>query len=101
MTRVVFLLLLCAMVPPAYAPAFGQEPTPGFNADALAGVQTEAIDFVVPRALETVTARDLAIWGLDGLTAIDPALTVTAGDGAWRRNSTQPRARARRSQKTP
>jgi hypothetical protein len=74
-TRAVFLLLLCLI-----APAYGQDPG-GFNADALASVQTEAIDFVVPRALEPVTAADLATWGLGGLTTIDPALTVTGDDG--------------------
>jgi carboxyl-terminal processing protease len=74
--RAVFLLLLCLI-----APAYGQDPAPGFNADALASVQTEAIDFVVPRALEPVTAVDLATWGLGGLTAIDPALTISDDDG--------------------
>jgi len=44
----------------------------------MINVQTEAIDFMLPRALEAVTAGQLAIWALGGLTSIDPALTVTS-----------------------
>lgn len=52
----------------------------GFDMDALAAVQTEAIDFILPRALEPVTAAQLAMWSLGGLTTIDSALTAVARD---------------------
>jgi carboxyl-terminal processing protease len=52
----------------------------GFDIDALASVQTEAIDFMLPRTLEAVTAAQLAIWGLTGLTTIDPALSPNLRD---------------------
>ena len=52
----------------------------GFDVDALAAVQTEAIDFMLPRTLDAVTAAQLAIWGLSGLTSIDPALTPVVRD---------------------
>ena len=48
----------------------------GFDVEALATVQTEAIDFMLPRTLDPVTAAQLATWGLSGLTTIDPALTA-------------------------
>ena len=48
----------------------------GFDVDAMANVQTEAIDFMLPRSLEAVTAGQLAMWALGGLTSIDPALTA-------------------------
>ena len=51
-----------------------------FDMDALANVQTEAIDFMLPRTLEVVTAAQLAIWGLGGLTTIDPALSAVLKD---------------------
>ena len=47
-----------------------------FDIDALATVQTEAIDFMLPRTLEVVTAAQLTTWGLSGLTTIDPALAA-------------------------
>jgi carboxyl-terminal processing protease len=52
----------------------------GFNADALAAVQAEAIDFILPRTLDPVTAAQLATWGLSGLTTIDPALMAVVRD---------------------
>ncbi len=52
----------------------------GFDAELLSKVQAEAIEFTVPRALETVSAAQLALWGLGGLTAIDPALNVVVRD---------------------
>jgi carboxyl-terminal processing protease len=64
-------VLLPAMMRPT---AVGQPG--GFDADALAAVQTEAIDFILPRTLDAVTAAQLAMWGLNGLTSIDPALAV-------------------------
>ena len=59
--------------PQRMAHAQGQEPSgTDLDVDALANVQTEAIDFMLPRTLEAVTAGQLAMWGLGGLTSIDP-----------------------------
>jgi carboxyl-terminal processing protease len=78
--RIVFLLtvLLAQM---AYAQ--GQPTAPagtGFNVETFAAVQTEAIDFMVPRTLDPVTAGQLISWGLSGLTTIDPSLTAVVRD---------------------
>lgn len=85
MIRIAFLLGFC-LLGVAYAQgqavdpvAIGQVAT-GFDVDALAAVQTEAIDFMLPRTLDPVTAAQLAMWGLSGLTTIDPALTAVVRD---------------------
>lgn len=76
MIRAVLLLLIMLA-----GTARGQTPgEPGFDARAMVNVQTEALDFMVPRSLEAVTAGQLAMWGLGGLASIDPALTVTSRD---------------------
>jgi carboxyl-terminal processing protease len=49
-----------------------------FDPNALAATQAEAIDFILPRALEPVTARQLTLWGLSGLGTLDPALAVAS-----------------------
>ena len=70
MIRIIFLLCFCLAVT-----AHGQGTAgTGFDADAMANVQTEAVDFMLPRTLEAVTAAQLATWALGGLTSIDPAL---------------------------
>jgi carboxyl-terminal processing protease len=73
-----FCLLLCLCLG---GPAHAQGPAANaFDMDALATVQTEAIDFMLPRTLEVVTAAQLAMWGLGGLTTIDPALGAVLKD---------------------
>jgi carboxyl-terminal processing protease len=71
--RVIFLILLCFALA---AHAQGQS-SDGFDANTLANVQTEAIDFMLPRTLEIVTAAQLMTWSLGGLTALDPALSTS------------------------
>ena len=77
MIRIVFLLCVCLA---RVAFAQGAPAGSGFDVEALAAVQTEAIDFMVPRTLDPVTAAQLATWGLSGLTTIDPALTTVVRD---------------------
>lgn len=80
MSRIAFLLYVC-LAQVAFAQGQAMAPAGyGFDVEALAAVQTEAIDFMVPRTLEPVTAAQLATWGLTGLTTIDPALTTIVRD---------------------
>lgn len=83
MRRVVVLLCVC-LVQVAYAQGKAIAPPPGigFNPQVLAAVQTEAIDFMVPRTLDPVTAEQLATWALTGLTTMDPALTIVVQDAS-------------------
>jgi carboxyl-terminal processing protease len=71
--RIILLVCFCLA-----GPAHGQGTA--FDLDAMTNVQAEAIDFMLPRTLEAVTAAQLAMWGLGGLTSIDPGLTVTSRD---------------------
>jgi carboxyl-terminal processing protease len=68
----VFLLLL--LVPSAFADV-PPAPAAGF-ATALAGdVFAAALAFMAPRTLEPIGIPQMTLWGLRGLTALDPALT--------------------------
>ena len=90
MSRLPLLLGLCVLsawlTGPVHAQGVGREPAVEamFDAELLGKVQAEAIAFMLPRALEAVSAEQLAMWGLSGLTTLDPALTTTVGDGRVR-----------------
>ena len=51
-------------------------PSPAFDQALITSVIETALVVLQPRTLEPHTARQLTIWGLNGLTAIDPGLTV-------------------------
>ncbi|MCQ9156248.1 PDZ domain-containing protein [Acidomonas methanolica] len=68
----VLLGLFCA---PAHAsPDVPDTATPD-NA-ILGAVLTSGLRFIAPRTLEQHSIRDFTLWGLDGLSALDPALVV-------------------------
>ena len=50
---------------------------PVFSAPITRDVLVAALGFLEPRTLEAHSTRDFCVWGLDGLTAIDPTLSVT------------------------
>ena len=68
--RLVLLLLLIA------APAMAQPARAPFEVRLAASVFAQAFSFIASRALEPVTVNDLALWGLAGLSALDPSLSV-------------------------
>ncbi len=74
--------LLLLIVAPAYA-EIGAPPV-GFNAPIATAVYSTALAFMAPRILDPIAISQLTIWGLHGLTALDPDLTVDVGDGALR-----------------
>ena len=47
---------------------------PSFSQPLAAAVFTSALGFIAPRTLDPVTVPQLTVWGLRGLTALDPAL---------------------------
>lgn len=59
------------------APAAALAPQPTFSVSITREVLVAALGFLEPRTLEAHSARDFCLWGLDGLTAIDPTLSVT------------------------
>ena len=76
--RLLLALLLLA------APALAQPRTPdlAFNLALATSVFSSALSFIAPRTVEAVTVPQLAFWGLQGVTALDAALTVQLRDGA-------------------
>ncbi len=51
---------------------------PGFDPQLITNVYATALAFMAPRTLEPVAVSQLTIWGLRGLTALDPELTRRA-----------------------
>jgi carboxyl-terminal processing protease len=73
------LLLLLAFAGPAQAtPA---APTPGFDVALTQQVYAQALDFIAPRTLQPLGVPQLTLWGLRGLAALDPDLSVALRSG--------------------
>jgi carboxyl-terminal processing protease len=53
----------------------------GFDPALVANVYSAALAFMEPRTLDPVPVPTLTIWGLRGLTALDPNLTAEQRDG--------------------
>ena len=70
------LLQLLLLAAPARA-----EPPPAFDPTLTAKVYAAALAFMAPRTLDPVPVSQLTLWGLRGLTALDPVLTTERKDG--------------------
>ena len=72
-----FIALLCVVLPfcGAYAAA------PGFGTARAGAVWGAALEFIAPRTLEPLGIPRMAVWGLSGITALDPDLTVQEQSG--------------------
>ena len=57
------------------------EPSPGFDPGMTAKVYAAALAFMVPRTLEPVPVSQMTLWGLRGLTALDPMLNTEQRNG--------------------
>jgi carboxyl-terminal processing protease len=55
-----------------------------FDAKMAARVFEAALAFAAPRTLDPVSPGDLTLWGLHGITALDPALTTLRDGGVVR-----------------
>ena len=74
------LLLVCLLLAASPGPVRAQ-PTAGgpqLDQSLVDGVIDTALAVLEPRTLEPHTAQQLTVWGLNGITAIDPGLTVDA-----------------------
>jgi carboxyl-terminal processing protease len=49
----------------------------GFNTAAAASVWASALSYIAPRALIAASIPQMTVWGLNGLTALDPDLTAS------------------------
>ncbi len=82
------LLLALLWLLPCLAP--GAHAADGFDDALAASVFTVALDFLGPRTLDPVGIPQLTLWGLRGLTAVDPALIpeLSGGEVRLRQNDT-------------
>lgn len=77
MTKAAFLLLF-AFVGPLLPGAARGEPfgaTRTLDQSMIVGVTATALAFMAPRTLEAIAPAQLVMWGLRGLTTLDPRLT--------------------------
>jgi carboxyl-terminal processing protease len=75
-------LIVCLLAAQAHA-----EPVPGvavFGQTLFGTVTTAALGFMAPRILDPIPVSQLTLWGLRGLSALDPQLTAEQGDGSLR-----------------
>ncbi len=79
--RICALLLLLLVVPAHAEPV---APVAGLDPHLVADVYATALTFMVPRTLEPVSPGQLTLWGLRGLTALDPTLSADLHDGSLR-----------------
>ncbi len=66
-------LLVLSLVPRAHAEPFNAD---GLDQQLIATVTTTALAFMAPRILEPESTSQLGIWGLRGLTTLDPHLVA-------------------------
>jgi carboxyl-terminal processing protease len=82
-SRRCLILFLCIAVP------IGLWSRPGaanavFDAATAASVWGAALSYIAPRAVQTLTVPQMTVWGLNGLTALDPDLTAALQDNQIR-----------------
>lgn len=82
MVRRAFVLVLLLLSAPLRAEPFGA--TPPLDQRLIADVTEAALGFMRPRTLDEISTAQLSLWGLRGLTTIDPLLTVDEHGGALR-----------------
>lgn len=72
-----WILLVLVFVVRAHA----QPAADAFNPALITSVYTTALAFMAPRTLDPVPVGTLTVWGLRGLTALDPSLTAELRGG--------------------
>jgi carboxyl-terminal processing protease len=71
------VLLLLFIVARAHAETL---PHGGLDVARITSVYSDALTFIAPRILEPIPVPQLTVWGLEGLTALDPNLLIVAKD---------------------
>jgi carboxyl-terminal processing protease len=85
-TRLSLLLLLILVSVPVRGqpPVSGAADEPAFDPHTVTAVFVEALGFMEPRTLDPAPVSRMTAWGLRGLTALDPRLTVSMSNGRLR-----------------
>jgi len=76
------LLLLVCMLAPGLAPRAAA--ATAFDTAMAASVWSAALSYIAPRALQKLSVPQMTVWGLNGLTALDPDLNATLQDSQLR-----------------
>ncbi len=80
--RAILLLLIIALPMAGWAkPALAAT---AFDTATAASVWGAALSYIAPRSLEPLTVPQMTLWGLNGLTALDPDLNATLQDNQIR-----------------
>jgi len=82
----VTVICLCLAALPR--PGLAEAPA-AFDPALVGSVFTTALSALAPRTLEVHSAQQLTLWGLNGVTAIDPSLTVDVSEGTVRLSTAQ------------
>jgi carboxyl-terminal processing protease len=79
------ILVLCIILPAGFWPrAAAAQAATAFDTASAASVWGAALSYIAPRALQKLSVPQMTIWGLNGLTALDPDLTVALQDNQIR-----------------
>ncbi len=81
MSRAAFLIFLCIVLPGTCQTAWAAAP---FGKATAASVWGTALGYIAPRSLQPLTIPQMTLWGLEGLTALDPDLNPTLQSGQIR-----------------
>ncbi len=76
------ILFLCILLPAGLWPKAGA--AAAFDTATAASVWAAALSYIAPRALQPLTVPQMTVWGLNGLTALDPDLTAALQDNQLR-----------------
>lgn len=83
MTRGIVLFVLCLVLQGGVF-SRADAANAGFDSHDAAQVWGAALAYIAPRSLQKLTIPQMTLWGLNGLTALDPDLNATLEDGQLR-----------------
>ncbi len=81
MSRAAIILVLGAVFSCCLAAQPAAAANTAFGTATAASVWGAALSYIAPRALTQVSVPQMTIWGLNGLTALDPDLSASLQDG--------------------
>ena len=84
MTRRIVMLVLCLVLQGGMLSHASATTTAGFDTSTAAEVWGAALAYIAPRSLQNFTIPQMTVWGLNGLTGLDPDLTTTLQDNQLR-----------------
>lgn len=85
MKRAAFLLVLFIFLPVTFCTQPAEAAmAAGFDSASAASVWSAALSYIAPRSLAPLTIPQMTLWGLNGLSGLDPNLDTTIEHGQLR-----------------